>query len=246
MHMATIHISAAEAARDFTALLAHVRAGAEVTSVDGSLTVAVLHTPAQPRRSIEECIALLPEDSPATIDEDFARDVAEAVTTLREPLNPPAREPYSTPACSSRQSARAAMHGRYSSEIAGRAAGQDVAFSVVTLIELAHGAARADTAERKTMRRQFLLELTTAVPASGDGSNRSARRTDRRREHGKGRPYRPLRPVDRGYSAGTRLPRGHRKCASLRDGSRARNRPLLSARLISSTPLPRPPSPWLD
>ena len=56
------------------------------------------------------------------------------------------------------------MHGRYSSEIAGRAAGQDVAFSVVTLIELAHGAARADTAERKTMRRQFLLELTTAVP----------------------------------------------------------------------------------
>ena len=54
------------------------------------------------------------------------------------------------------------MHGRYSSEIAGLAAGEDVAFSVVTLIELAHGAARADTAERKTMRRQFLQELTTA------------------------------------------------------------------------------------
>jgi hypothetical protein len=29
-------------------------------------------TPAPPRRSIEECIALLPADSPATIDEDFA------------------------------------------------------------------------------------------------------------------------------------------------------------------------------
>ena len=90
MHMATIHISAAEAARDFTALLAHVRAGAEVIIEDGSLTVAVLHTPAPPRRSIEECIALLPEDSPATIDEDFARDVAEAVAAHREPLNPPA------------------------------------------------------------------------------------------------------------------------------------------------------------
>jgi predicted ABC-type ATPase len=90
MHMATIHISAAEAAHDFTALLAHVRAGAEVIIEDGSLTVAVLHTPAPPRRSIEECIALLPEDSAATIDEDFARDVAEAVTTHREPLNPPA------------------------------------------------------------------------------------------------------------------------------------------------------------
>ena len=56
------------------------------------------------------------------------------------------------------------MHGRYSSDIAGRAAGEDVAFSVVTLIELAHGAARADTAERKTMRQQFLQELTTALP----------------------------------------------------------------------------------
>jgi predicted nucleic acid-binding protein len=50
------------------------------------------------------------------------------------------------------------------SEIAERAAGEDVAFSVVTLIELAHGAARGDTAERKTMRRQFLQELTTALP----------------------------------------------------------------------------------
>ena len=89
MHMATIHISAAEAARDFTALLAHVRAGAEVIIEDGSLTVAVLHTPAPPRRSIEECIALLPEDSPATIDEDFARDVADAAAAHREPLNPP-------------------------------------------------------------------------------------------------------------------------------------------------------------
>jgi antitoxin (DNA-binding transcriptional repressor) of toxin-antitoxin stability system len=111
-HMATIHISAAEAARDFPALLAHVRAGAEVIIEDGSLTVAVLHTPAPPRRSIEECIALLPADSSATIDEDFARDVAEAVAR-REPLNPPAWDEYSTPACSSRQSARGAMHGRY-------------------------------------------------------------------------------------------------------------------------------------
>jgi predicted nucleic acid-binding protein len=50
------------------------------------------------------------------------------------------------------------------SEIAGLVAGEDVAFSVVTLIELAHGAARAETPERKTTRRQFLQELTTAVP----------------------------------------------------------------------------------
>jgi antitoxin (DNA-binding transcriptional repressor) of toxin-antitoxin stability system len=88
--MATIHISVADAARDFTTLLAHVRAGAEVIIEDGSLTVAVLHTPAPLRRSIEECIALLSGDSAATIDEDFARDVAEAVAAHREPLNPPA------------------------------------------------------------------------------------------------------------------------------------------------------------
>jgi antitoxin (DNA-binding transcriptional repressor) of toxin-antitoxin stability system len=86
--MATIHISAAEAARDFAALLAQVRAGTEVVIEDGPLTVAVLHMPSPPRRSIEECIALLPEDSPATIDEDFARDVEAVIAAHREPLNP--------------------------------------------------------------------------------------------------------------------------------------------------------------
>jgi len=50
------------------------------------------------------------------------------------------------------------------SEIAQRAAGEDVALSVVTLMELAHGVARSDTPERKAARRQFLQELTTAVP----------------------------------------------------------------------------------
>jgi hypothetical protein len=67
-----------------------VRAGTEVVIEDGPLIVAVLHMPSPPRRSIEECIALLPEDSPATIDEDFACDVEEAVAAHRVPLNPPA------------------------------------------------------------------------------------------------------------------------------------------------------------
>ena len=76
--------------RDFAGLLARVRDGAEIVIESGAAPVAVLRTPAPPRRSIEECIALLPEDSPATIDEDFARDVQEAVAAHREPLNPPA------------------------------------------------------------------------------------------------------------------------------------------------------------
>jgi len=42
------------------------------------------------RRTISECIALLPEDSTATIDADFAKDVEAAVGSHREPLNPPA------------------------------------------------------------------------------------------------------------------------------------------------------------
>lgn len=49
-------------------------------------------------------------------------------------------------------------------DIAGRVPGEDVALSVVTLVELAHGAARADTPERKAVRRQFLQELAYSVP----------------------------------------------------------------------------------
>ena len=71
-------------------LLARARGGAEIVIEGDALTVAVLHTATPPRRSNEECIALLPEDSTATIDEDFARDVEEAVAAHREPLNPPA------------------------------------------------------------------------------------------------------------------------------------------------------------
>ena len=88
--MAVIHISASEAAGDFAGLLARVRTGAEVVIDDGALPVAVLHSPVPARRSFAECIALLPHDSSATVDEDFARDVADAVLAGREPLNPPA------------------------------------------------------------------------------------------------------------------------------------------------------------
>lgn len=49
-------------------------------------------------------------------------------------------------------------------EIARQSAGEDLALSVVTLMELAHGAARADTSARKTTRQQFIHELTTALP----------------------------------------------------------------------------------
>ena len=85
-----IHISEADAASDFAGLLARVCAGAEIVIESGKVPVAVIHAPAPPRRSISECIALLPEDSTATIDADFTKDVEAAVEGHREPLDPPA------------------------------------------------------------------------------------------------------------------------------------------------------------
>jgi antitoxin (DNA-binding transcriptional repressor) of toxin-antitoxin stability system len=85
-----IHISEADAASDFAGLLARVRAGAEVVIENGDHPVAVIHAPAPPRRSISECIALLPAQSTATVDPDFAKDVNAAVEGQREPLEPPA------------------------------------------------------------------------------------------------------------------------------------------------------------
>jgi antitoxin (DNA-binding transcriptional repressor) of toxin-antitoxin stability system len=85
-----IHISEQEAASDFRSLLTRVRAGAEIIIEDNSEPVAVVHRAQPVRRSISECIALLPENSVATIDPDFAKDVEMAIDSHREALNPPA------------------------------------------------------------------------------------------------------------------------------------------------------------
>ena len=82
--MAVIHISEADAADDFTGLMARVRGGAEVVIENGDVPVAVLHPPAPPRRSISESIALAEARSkelrhqPA-MDAGFAADMNEIV-----------------------------------------------------------------------------------------------------------------------------------------------------------------------
>jgi predicted nucleic acid-binding protein len=48
--------------------------------------------------------------------------------------------------------------------ISRTAGNTDIAIAVVTLTELAHGAARADTAQRKAKRYQFIQELLMALP----------------------------------------------------------------------------------
>ena len=62
----------------------------------------------------------------------------------------------------------AERQGRNASEmlasVARRIAETEIGISVVTLIELAHGAARANTPERKAKRQKFLDELQTAMP----------------------------------------------------------------------------------
>jgi antitoxin (DNA-binding transcriptional repressor) of toxin-antitoxin stability system len=93
MAKSVIHISEEEAAATPVAkLLAHVRAGAEVVIENGDHAVAVLRGAEPVRRTISECIALLPEDSTATIDPDLAKDVEATVESHREPINPPAWE----------------------------------------------------------------------------------------------------------------------------------------------------------
>ena len=90
MEKHVVRISEAEAAAtSLAALLAHVRAGGEVIIENGLRPVAVLHPVAPTPRTISECIARLPEDSTATLDPDFAKDVAAVVERFREPLSPP-------------------------------------------------------------------------------------------------------------------------------------------------------------
>jgi antitoxin (DNA-binding transcriptional repressor) of toxin-antitoxin stability system len=87
-----IHISEAEAASDFAAVLARVRAGAEIV-IDGQEPIVVAMRPSkpQPGRLLSESIALAEaHGSTVTLDGDFTRDLEDIINSHREPLNPPA------------------------------------------------------------------------------------------------------------------------------------------------------------
>jgi antitoxin (DNA-binding transcriptional repressor) of toxin-antitoxin stability system len=91
-----IHVSEADAASDFTALVARVRAGAKVIIENREGPVAVLQAAEPVRRSISECIALAKaheeETGKAPVpDSDFAADV-EDILSHRRPWNPPTWE----------------------------------------------------------------------------------------------------------------------------------------------------------
>jgi antitoxin (DNA-binding transcriptional repressor) of toxin-antitoxin stability system len=87
-----IHISEAEATSDFAAVLARVRAGAEII-IEGQVPIVVAVRPSkpQPGRLLSESIALAEaHGSTVTLDGDFARDLEDIINSHREPLNPPA------------------------------------------------------------------------------------------------------------------------------------------------------------
>jgi antitoxin (DNA-binding transcriptional repressor) of toxin-antitoxin stability system len=87
-----IRISEADAASEFSSLMARVRAGAEVVIENDARPVPVLRSAeAHPGRLLSESIALAEaHGSTVTLDGEFASDLEEIINSHREPLNPPA------------------------------------------------------------------------------------------------------------------------------------------------------------
>jgi hypothetical protein len=88
--MAQFHMTEAELARDLHAVLEKVRQGAEVVVEQDRQPVAVLRASDPPRRRVSDVLALMPKESIATMDSDFAHDIQAAIDSHREPLEPPA------------------------------------------------------------------------------------------------------------------------------------------------------------
>jgi hypothetical protein len=89
MEPQVLRISDAELARDVRSVLERVQSGTEFIIEHDAQPVAILRATVPPRRKISECIALLPADSTATIDPDFAKDVDAAIVAHQESLEPP-------------------------------------------------------------------------------------------------------------------------------------------------------------
>ena len=91
MSMATIHISEADAYRDFAGMLARVRAGVEVVIEDAASPAVILRTAVEhPLRRLSESLRLAKEHgSKVTLDGGFALDLEAVVNSHPEPLENP-------------------------------------------------------------------------------------------------------------------------------------------------------------
>ena len=112
--------------------------------------------------------------------------------------------------------------------IARKIAETEVGISVVTPIELAHGAARADTPERKAKRHKFIEELLTAVPTHPVTVPLALRRTNRRREPSAGNPSSSSRSAHRRNRTRTRIQCGDGQSSPLPTAARSVHRGTLT------------------
>jgi antitoxin (DNA-binding transcriptional repressor) of toxin-antitoxin stability system len=89
-NMAVVHISEAEAVRDFAGLLARVRAGEEVVIDSDARAIAVVRLAATqpgPGRLLSESLASAEaRGSTVTLDGDFGRDLEAVINSHPEPL----------------------------------------------------------------------------------------------------------------------------------------------------------------
>lgn len=92
MEASVLHVSEADLAKDVRSILHQVQSGSEIVVERDAQPVAVIRPATVVRRRISECIAMLPADSTATIDPDFAKEVEAAIAAHREPLEPPTWE----------------------------------------------------------------------------------------------------------------------------------------------------------
>ena len=88
--MAILHMTESDVVKDIAAVLEKVRRGSEVVIEQNHRPIAVI-SPSKPAgRPISEVIAgLEARGANAVVDDDFARDIEEAVESHRQPWNPP-------------------------------------------------------------------------------------------------------------------------------------------------------------
>ena len=88
-HMAALHISEAELARDLHAVLERVRLGDEVVIEQDRRAVAILKPPVSGMRTMSEIISAMENGGAhGIVDEDFAGDVEKGIAAHDEPSNP--------------------------------------------------------------------------------------------------------------------------------------------------------------
>jgi antitoxin (DNA-binding transcriptional repressor) of toxin-antitoxin stability system len=85
--MERVHMTEAQVAGDFAAVLERLKHGAEVVVEQDHRPVAVISPVKGPGRPIDECIALArAHGSGATLDEEYAADLEEIIAS-RQPLD---------------------------------------------------------------------------------------------------------------------------------------------------------------